>query len=84
MQDARHSILRLTSLNRETNFNADETIAMMQHTIMLESKVSCLLRSPSGKTTLTRLDFRSCLFACSDQLWHPLHRLLQGRRPPTD
>lgn len=38
--DAKKSLLRLTSLNRETNFNADETIAMMVHTTALEEKIT--------------------------------------------
>lgn len=40
-EDAKKSLLRLTSLNRETDFDADETIAMMVHTTALEEKV-CL------------------------------------------
>jgi SP family general alpha glucoside:H+ symporter-like MFS transporter len=39
IQDAKKSLLRLTSLNRETSFDADETIAMMVHTTALEEKV---------------------------------------------
>jgi SP family general alpha glucoside:H+ symporter-like MFS transporter len=39
--DAKKSLLRLTSLNRETDFDADETIAMMVHTTALEEKVCC-------------------------------------------
>lgn len=38
-EDAKKSLLRLTSLNRETDFDADETIAMMVHTTALEEKV---------------------------------------------
>src|SRR5271156_4477505 len=38
-EDAKRSLLRLTSLNRETDFDADETIAMMVHTTALEDKV---------------------------------------------
>ncbi|KAJ7471671.1 MFS transporter [Mycena galericulata] len=37
---AKHSLLRLTSLERETDFDADETIAMMQHTTRLEEKLT--------------------------------------------
>lgn len=40
VEDAKHSLLRLTSLNRETNFDADETIAMMVHTTALEAKIT--------------------------------------------
>lgn len=36
---AKRTLLRLTSLNRETNFDADQTVAMMVHTTALESKV---------------------------------------------
>ncbi|KAL4917293.1 general substrate transporter [Aspergillus aurantiobrunneus] len=39
-QAAKKSLLRLTSANRETNFNADETIAMMVHTTALEQKIT--------------------------------------------
>lgn len=38
-EDAKKSILRLTSLDRETDFDADETIGMMVHTTALEEKV---------------------------------------------
>ncbi|KAF2203028.1 putative MFS alpha-glucoside transporter [Delitschia confertaspora ATCC 74209] len=38
--DAKKSLLRLTSLNRETDFDADETIAMMVHTTALEEKIT--------------------------------------------
>ncbi|KAI5456299.1 general substrate transporter [Mariannaea sp. PMI_226] len=40
LEDAKKSLLRLTSLNRETDFNADETIAMMVHTTALEEKMT--------------------------------------------
>ena len=40
LQDAKHSLLRLTSLNRETDFDADETVAMMCHTTALEEKIT--------------------------------------------
>ncbi|KAF2216897.1 hypothetical protein CERZMDRAFT_64297 [Cercospora zeae-maydis SCOH1-5] len=36
LEDAKRSLIRLTSTNRETDFNADETIAMMAHTTELE------------------------------------------------
>ncbi|RBR25253.1 uncharacterized protein FIESC28_01988 [Fusarium coffeatum] len=38
--DAKKSLLRLTSLNRETEFDADETVAMMVHTTALEEKLT--------------------------------------------
>lgn len=39
-EDAKRSLLRLTSLNKETDFDADETIAMMVHTSALEQKIT--------------------------------------------
>ncbi|EQK98556.1 maltose permease [Ophiocordyceps sinensis CO18] len=39
-QDAKASLLRLTSLDRETDFDADETVAMMVHTTALEEKMT--------------------------------------------
>lgn len=38
--EAKKALLRLTSLNKETHFDADDTIAMMVHTTALEEKVS--------------------------------------------
>jgi MFS transporter, SP family, general alpha glucoside:H+ symporter len=40
LEDAKKSLLRLTSLNRETDFDADETIAMMVHTTSLEERIT--------------------------------------------
>lgn len=40
IEDAKKSLLRLTSQNRETDFNADETIDMMRHTTTLEEKIT--------------------------------------------
>lgn len=40
IDDAKKALLRLTSLDRETNFDADETIAMMVHTTKLEEKIT--------------------------------------------
>lgn len=40
LDEAKKSLLRLTSLNRETDFDADETIAMMAHTTALEAKIT--------------------------------------------
>lgn len=40
LEDAKKSMLRLTSLNRETDFDADETVAMMVHTTALEEKIT--------------------------------------------
>jgi len=40
IEDAKKALLRLTSLNRETDFDADETIGMMVHTTALEEKIT--------------------------------------------
>jgi len=40
VDDAKQSLLRLTSLDRETDFDADETVAMMVHTTVLEEKTT--------------------------------------------
>ncbi|KAI0842369.1 putative MFS alpha-glucoside transporter [Hypoxylon sp. FL0890] len=40
LEDAKRSLLRLTSLDRETDFDADETVAMMVHTSALEQKIT--------------------------------------------
>lgn len=39
-EDAKKALLRLTSLNRETDFDADETISMMVHTTALEEQIT--------------------------------------------
>ncbi|KAG6071570.1 hypothetical protein E4U15_007430 [Claviceps sp. LM218 group G6] len=39
-QEAKQALLRLTSLDKETEFDADETIAMMVHTTALEEKMT--------------------------------------------
>ncbi|KAG5297983.1 trehalose transporter [Histoplasma ohiense] len=39
-EEAKRALLRLTSLNRETGFDADETIAMIIHTTALEQKIT--------------------------------------------
>ncbi|KAL4897876.1 hypothetical protein BDV59DRAFT_51481 [Aspergillus ambiguus] len=39
-EDAKKALLRLTSVNRETDFDADETIAMMVHTTALEKQIT--------------------------------------------
>ncbi|KAH8700999.1 putative MFS alpha-glucoside transporter [Talaromyces proteolyticus] len=39
-EDAKKSLLRLTSQNRETDFNANETVAMMVHTAALEENIT--------------------------------------------
>ena len=40
VEDAKKALLRLTSLNRETNFDADEIVAMIAHTTSLEEKIT--------------------------------------------
>jgi SP family general alpha glucoside:H+ symporter-like MFS transporter len=45
LDDTKKSLLRLTSLDKETDFDADETVAMMVHTTALEEKVSYILLS---------------------------------------
>ena len=40
IEDAKRSLLRLTSLNKETDFDADETVSMMVHTTALEEKIT--------------------------------------------
>lgn len=54
LTDAKKSLLRLTSLDRETDFNADETVAMMVHTNALESL------SPRAPPTSTVFAGRTC------------------------
>lgn len=40
LDQAKRALLRLTSLSRETDFNADETVDMMVHTTALEEKTT--------------------------------------------
>ncbi|KAF2274245.1 putative MFS alpha-glucoside transporter [Westerdykella ornata] len=40
IDEAKKALLRLTSLDRETDFDADETVAMMVHTTALEEKIT--------------------------------------------
>ncbi|EAW13959.1 putative MFS alpha-glucoside transporter [Aspergillus clavatus NRRL 1] len=40
IQQAKKALLRLTSVREESDFNADETIAMMVHTTALEEKIT--------------------------------------------
>lgn len=40
MEDAKKSLLRLTSLHRDSDFDADETVAMIAHTTSLEDKIT--------------------------------------------
>lgn len=39
-EEAKKALLRLTSQDRELEFDADETIAMMRHTTLLEEKIT--------------------------------------------
>jgi SP family general alpha glucoside:H+ symporter-like MFS transporter len=39
-EEAKRSLLRLTSLDKETGFDADETVAMMVHTTALEERTT--------------------------------------------
>lgn len=59
--DAKKMLLRLTSRNRETNFNADETIAMMKHTNELEKSISS---GASYMDCLKGTDLRRTEIAC--------------------
>ncbi|KAJ7144053.1 general substrate transporter [Mycena epipterygia] len=44
LEDAKHALLRLTSLDHETDFDADETIAMMRHTRRrLQGAIVCIV-----------------------------------------
>lgn len=40
LDEAKKSLERLTSKNRETNFDADDTVAMMVHTTALENQIT--------------------------------------------
>lgn len=40
IDEAKKNLLRLTSLNRDTEFDADETIDMMRHTTELEQEIT--------------------------------------------
>lgn len=40
LEEAKKALERLTSMNRETDFDADETVAMMVHTTALENKIT--------------------------------------------
>jgi MFS transporter, SP family, general alpha glucoside:H+ symporter len=40
LAEAKESLLRLTSLDKETDFDADETVAMMVHTTALEENIT--------------------------------------------
>ena len=40
VEDAKKALLRLTSLDRDTDFDADETVAMIAHTTSLEEQIT--------------------------------------------
>lgn len=40
VEDAKKALLRLTSLDREADFDADETVAMIAHTTALEEQIT--------------------------------------------
>ena len=40
IEEAKHSLIRLTSLKRDTSFNVDDTVAMMVHTNELEQDMT--------------------------------------------
>ncbi|KAK3052854.1 hypothetical protein LTR09_005918 [Extremus antarcticus] len=40
VEDAKAALIRLTSLNRDTEFDADETVAMIAHTTALEQQMT--------------------------------------------
>jgi len=67
LDDAKTSLLRLTSLDRETDFDADETVAMMVHTTALEENVRCLACS---------LPLLGDLTFATDYCWGFVYRLL--------
>ena len=63
IEQAKKSLLRLTSLNKETNFDADDTIAMMVHTTALEEKVNSPSSGIGYPANITQPDYkRSKLF----------------------
>lgn len=77
-EEAKHSILRLTSTNRETDFNVDETIAselgLGCSTIRAQLTPLNRLSSDEAHDRARGEDHRRC----------QLPRLLQGYRPPPD
>lgn len=61
VEEAKKSLRRLTSVDRDTDFDADETISMMVHTTALEEKVKgCPLRPPSQKKGFASLRDPGC------------------------
>ncbi|OAX84623.1 hypothetical protein ACJ72_01019 [Emergomyces africanus] len=60
-KEAKRALLRLTSLNRETEFDADETIAMIVHTTALEQKIT---RGASYLDCFRGIDLRRTEIVC--------------------
>lgn len=61
IEDAKKALLRLTSLNRETDFDADETIGMMVHTTALEQKITA---GASYRDCFKGIDLRRTEIVC--------------------
>ncbi|KAF2859447.1 sugar transporter [Piedraia hortae CBS 480.64] len=61
LADAKRALLRLTSTNRETDFNADETVNMMVHTTALETR---LTRGASYLDCFRSIDLRRTEIVC--------------------
>jgi SP family general alpha glucoside:H+ symporter-like MFS transporter len=61
IEEAKKSLLRLTSLDRETGFDADETISMIVHTTSLERKITS---GGSYKDCFKGIDLRRTEIVC--------------------
>ncbi|KAL2214300.1 sugar porter family MFS transporter [Sarocladium strictum] len=61
LADAKKSLMRLTSTDRESDFDADETIAMMVHTTALEEKTTA---GASYKDCFKGTDLRRTQIVC--------------------
>lgn len=62
MDEAKKSLLRLTSLNKETGFDADETLAMIAHTTALEEEIT---RGASYWDCFKGIDLRRTEIVCA-------------------
>lgn len=67
IEAAKKNLLRLTSLNRETEFDADETIDMMRHTTELEQEITggasywaCFKGTDLRRTEIVCMTWVSC------------------------
>ncbi|KAF2266311.1 MFS alpha-glucoside transporter-like protein [Lojkania enalia] len=72
IDDAKKMLLRLTSRNREVNFNADETVSMMKHTNEMEKAVSegasymdCFKRTDLRRTEIAAMTWFTQAFCGS-------------------